>query len=232
MKKEEKITLKSQFNTMAKIMKKTYKKKTSSKPKVVYVQKRTVEQKELNTFVSGAIATNGSFVYLNSIGFGSDTGQRVGRQIQGNRLDYKFMILGASASGLIDFLRVTFVLDMQANAGTFLNTDVYEGGAGGSQTTWHKNTKAWPKRFVFLKDMLIPVQNQSTGGSCNGDKDSQAQSGSISLAKYPLVQFPFSSSGIPTTGALVMILTTYQNTGLATTSCGLYGTFKYVYSDD
>lgn len=217
---------------MAKIMKKTYKKKTSSKPKVVYVQKLTTEQKELNTFVSGSIATNGSFVYFNNIGFGSDTGQRVGRQIQGNRLDYKFIVVGATASGLIDFLRVTFVIDLQANGGAFNNSDVYESGAGGTQLTWHKNTKTWPKRFIFLKDMILPVQNQISTGSSNGDKDSQVQTGSISLAKYPLVQYAAAASGVPTTGALVMVLTTYQNTGLATTSCGLYGTFKYVYSDD
>lgn len=232
MKKEEKITLKSQLNTMAKIMKKTYKKKTSSKPKVVYVMPSKPELKELTTNVVGAVTTNGYIINLNNLSFGSDTGQRIGRVVKGARLHYSFVILGASASGLIDYLRVMIIYDSQANAANPASTDFLETGAAGSLVTCPKNTKSYPERFTFLMDRVIPVQNQSSGGSCNGDKEDQAMQGSISLARLAPTRFPSSATTIPTTGSILLYVTSYQNTGLVATSAGLYGHFKYTYSDD
>jgi len=232
MKKEEKITLKSQLNTMPKLMKKTYKKKTSSKPKVVYVMPSKPELKELTTNVTGSVTINGYQVNLNNLGFGSDTGQRVGRAVKGARLTYNYVILGASASGLIDYLRIMLIYDSQSNVANPAVGDFLEVGAGGSIVTCPKNTKSYPDRFTFLYDKIIAVQNQSTGGSCNGDKEDQAQCGSISLARLPATRFSSSASGVPTTGNLFLYVTSYQNTGLVTTSAGLYGHFKYTYSDD
>lgn len=232
MKKEEKITLKSQLNTMAKIMKKTYKKKTSSKPKVVYVMPSKPELKELTTNVTGAVTSNGYQINLNNLGFGSDTGQRVGRAVKGARLHYKYVILGASNSALFDYIRVMIVWDSQSNTANPAVGDFLETGAAGSIVTCPKNTKSYPDRFTFLMDKIIPVQNQTAGGSCNADQDNQQQSGSISLARLPATRFSSSASGVPTTGNLFLYVTTYQNTGLVTTSAGLYGHFKYTYSDD
>jgi len=232
MKKEEKITLKSQLNTMPKLMKKTYKKKTSSKPKVVYVMPSKPELKELTTNVTGAVTINGYQFSLNSLGFGSDTGQRVGRAVKGARLHYKFVILGPSNSGLFDYLRVILMWDSQSNGGTPAAGDFLETGAAGSLVTCPKNTKSYPDRFTFLMDKIIPVQNQSSGGSCNADQDNQQQTGSISLARLGVTRFASSASAPPTTGNLILYVTSYQNTGLVTTSAGLYGHFKYTYSDD
>jgi len=217
---------------MPKLMNKTYKKTKASKPKVVYVKKSSEEQKELNSSVTGAVNVGGYVIGLNNIGFGSDTGQRVGRAIQMMRLDYKFVILGASASGLIDYLRVMIVYDYQGNGVGCSPSDFLETGAGGNQVTMPKNTKSYPKRFRFLMDKIIPVQNQSTGGSCNGAQEDQAQSGSIMLSKLPITRYTSSAGATPASGAIVLCVTSYQNTGLVTTSAGLYGHFKLTYTDD
>jgi len=217
---------------MPKLMKKTYKKKTSSKPKVVYVMPSKPELKELTTNVTGAVTINGYQVNLNNLGFGSDTGQRVGRAVKGARLHYKYVILGPSNSALFDFLRVMIVWDSQSNTANPAVGDFLETGAAGSLVTCPKNTKSYPDRFTILMDKMIPVQNQTAGGSCNADQDNQQNSGSISLARLPATRFSSSASGVPTTGNLFLYVTSYQNTGLVTTSAGLYGHFKYTYSDD
>lgn len=211
---------------------KTYKKKISSKPKVVYVQKVAPEIKELTTGITGAVTVGGYTVSLNNLLNGSDTGQRVGRAVQPIRINYKYVILGASASGLVDYLRVMIIHDSQSNNASISFTDALETGAGGNAVTMPKNTKSYPKRFTFLMDKIIAVQNQSSGGSCNGDKEDQAESGSIDLRRLPPARFASTSAGIPTTGHIYLAVASYQNTGLATTSAGLYGHFKFMYSDD
>jgi len=212
-------------------MKKVYKKQKSVKAQLEKIMKSSEETKELLTSITGVVPVGGYLLSLNNMIGGSDTGQRVGRQIQGQRLDYKFVILGASTSGLIDYLRVTLFYDMQANATGTVFADVYDGAAGGNQVTWPKNTRSYPNRYVFLKDIIIPVQNQSSGGSCNGDKEDQQQSGTIYLGKYPKTQFKDQSSTSCTKGHLIIGVTSYQNTGALTTSAGLYGHFKFVYTD-
>jgi len=212
-------------------MKKTYKKQKSVKAQLVKIMKSSEEPKELLTNITGVVPVGGYLLSLNNIIGGSDTGQRVGRQIQGQRLDYKFVILGQSSNTFVEYIRVTIFYDMQANATGTTFADVYDGAAGGNQVTWPKNTRAYPDRFIFLKDITIPVQNQTSGGSSNGDKTDQAQSGTIYLSKYPKTQFKDQSSTSCTKGHLIIGVTSYLNTGLLTTSAGLYGHFKYVYTD-
>lgn len=212
--------------------KKTYKKKTYQK-KGVYVLKKEVELKELTTSVSGSVTIGGYQIGLNNLANGNETGQRIGRTVQNVRLNYKFVILGASASGLIDYLRVMIVHDNAGNGAYPAVGDFLETGAGGSLVTAPKNTKSYPKRFTFLMDKIIPVQNQSSGGSCNGDKEDQQQSGSIALSRYGISRYTGTSSGVPPgSGTIFLYVTSYQNTGAVTTSAGLYGHFKYMYSDE
>jgi len=211
---------------------KTYKKKVSTKPKVVYVMPSRPELKEINTNVSGAVSVSGYQVNLNNVASGSDTGQRIGRAIKGARLYYNGVILGASSSGLIDYLRVMLIYDSQSNVANPAYTDFLESGAGGSIVTMIKNTKSYPKRFTFLMDKIIPVQNQSSGGSCNGDKEDQAFSGSIDLSRLPVSRFSSTAATVPASGNVFLYVTSYQNTGLLTSSAGLYANFKYTYSDD
>jgi len=213
-------------------VKKTYKKKMATKPKVVYVQKAPVEMKEINTSVSGAVPASGYIISLNNIGQGSDTGQRIGRAVKGGRLYYNGVILGASASGLIDYLRVILIYDSQSNGASPSYGDFLESGAGGNIVTMIKNTKGYPKRFTFLRDMVIPVQNQSSGGSCNGDKEDQAFSGSIDLSRYAQTRYSGASATVPLNGHVFLYVASYQNTGVVTTSAGVYANFKYTYSDD
>lgn len=210
---------------------KTYKKAKSVKAQLEKIIKSTEEQKELLTSVTGTVPIGGYLLSLNNIIGGSDTGQRVGRQIQGVRLDYKFIIQGPSNSALFDYIRVILFYDWQANATGTVFADVLDGSAGGNQVTWPKNTRSYPKRYTFLKDVIIPVQNQTAGGSCNADQDNQQQCGSIYLGKYPKTQFKDQTSSSCTQGHLIIGVMTYQNTGSVTTSAGLYGHFKYVYTD-
>jgi len=212
-------------------MKKTYKKQKSVKAQLEKIMKSSEEPKELLTNITGVVPTGGYLLSLNNIIGGSDTGQRVGRQIQGSRLDYKFIIQGPSNSALFDYIRVIIFYDMQANATGTVFADVLDSSAGGNQVTWPKNTRSYPSRYVFLKDIIIPVQNQTAGGSCNADQDNQQQSGTIYLSKFPKTQFKDQTSSSCTKGHLIIGVMTYQNTGLVTTSAGLYGHFKYVYTD-
>lgn len=218
---------------MPKSTQKSYKKKTSSKPKAIYVKKKEVELKELVTSVTGAVTAGGYIIGLNNLANGNESGQRIGRAVQPVRLSYKFVILGASTSGLIDYLRVMLVHDNQGNGAYPAFADFLEATAGGNQVTQPKNTRSYPKRFTFLMDQIIPVQNQSSGGSCNGDKEDQQQTGSIALSRYPVTRYTGTSSGVPpASGTIFLAVMSYQNTGLVTTSAGLYGHFKFMYSDD
>jgi len=212
-------------------MKKVYKKQKSVKAQLEKIMKSSEEPKELLTNITGVVPTGGYLLSLNNIIGGSDTGQRVGRQIQGSRLDYKFIIQGPSNSALFDYIRVIIFYDMQANATGTVFADVLDSSAGGNQVTWPKNTRAYPNRYVMLKDICIPVQNQGATGSSNADQDSQSQSGTIYLSKFPKTQYKDTSSTSCTKGHLIIGVMTYQNTGAVATSAGLYGHFKYVYTD-
>jgi len=215
---------------------KTYKGKSGTKyakNSHLYVLKKEVEMKELTTSVTGSVTSNGYIIGLNNLNNGNESGQRIGRTVQNVRLNYKFVLLGASASGLIDYLRVMIIHDSAGNGAYPAVGDFLETSAGGSIVTCPKNTRSYPKRFTFLMDKIISVQNQSTGGSCNGDKEDQQQAGSIALSRYGVTRYTGTTSTVPpASGTIFLYVTSYQNTGLVTTSAGLYGHFKYLFTDE
>lgn len=190
------------------------------------------ERKEMVTYVSGAIPGIGAILLLNSLGQGTDINQRIGRVIKAIGLQYKFLAIGPTASGQGDFLRVSLVWDNQSNNGASpLYTDIFDSSAGGNQITWFKNTRQYADRFTIFKDMTIPVQNQIASAE-SAAMPPTYQQGYIDLSSCKETQWLSTSSGMPSTGSLLIAISTFLGGGSSATSASLVGNFKFTFQDD
>ncbi len=111
----------------------------------------------VDTTASTTATTTTVPILLNGISVGDTTTTRTGQSVKMSRCDVRVQ-LAVNATSLVNFTRIIFVIDKQANATTITGADLLV-----SSTTYSPYTFGSQGRFVTLYDETIALSTYSNG---------------------------------------------------------------------
>jgi len=186
----------------------------------------TVGRTEIKTFDfnSGGVPPVGGISYcINQIAAGTDFFNRIGRHIKVVGIDFDMTFI-PTATGNFDFGLAALVYDRQPNVSLATYADVYAGGPPPGISFVNLATNA--NRFQILKSWVCPPLNNLAG-------EAPRFRGTVRVPRNLVdVEYSSSSATIPSTGAFLILVGSFTNSGLMATSISTGFSTRILFTDD
>lgn len=196
------------------------------------------EKKQFNYYHgTSAILNGGTVININQIPQGDDVTNRTGNKVTPYSVTVDYYINGpqSTTTTYTDTGFVALVWDRQPNTTIATFNTVFDTSSGDPGLAF-TGTKGFGDRFVVLWKEPYVVQNfaqtATVGFDGNGNFSNVRNTKYIKLDKKQWqCEYASSTTATPTTGALLMVAGSSNNTGLGASSASMKFNARFVYTD-
>lgn len=190
-----------------------------------YAMRPELKYVDQNARSLSVVGVNGEVICLNSIGEGTEYNQRIGRLVHGRYIQMDIYATAPTDSSYQDSVTVALVYDRQPNNSTAAYNQVFDTSVIAIGQGF--------KQIALNSDRFRIVRTWTTGVLDHASSMDRARIRTFYKIPraYNLTRYIGSGSGVPQTGAWLVVVASIANTASAVSSASVQITCRYAFND-